>query len=208
MITIPLAQSFVDEQRLPKNSLSIQRSPKKRSPSPEAMSSQSPERFLAEEMSFWQFSESVDVICPKCSGSAVVARRDTTPAGSDYGTFGYSLTCLHCASRREVSATSLPKFDFQDSDPPTWLGFSLFRVTLCRGHQLWALSRAHCSYLRSYIAATLRERVMQRQRLVGRIERPVRVRNGYFITSRLPSWMVTKSARPDVLRGLDYLSTL
>lgn len=172
------------------------------------MRSQTPERFLAEEKSFWQFSESVDVICPKCSGSAVVARRDTKQAGSADSGFAYYLTCLHCASSREVRDSSFPKFDFQDSDLPTWMGFSLLRVTSCRGHQLWALSKAHCSYLRSYIAATLRERVMQRQGMVGRLEKPVRVRNGYFITSRLPSWMVTKSARPDVIRGLDYLSTL
>lgn len=169
-----------------------------------------PDRFLAEEKVLWSFADRVDVQCPKCSQAAVVTRREATGNARlrKPGVLAYVVTCTHCGHSHGVANDVFPRHILSDGDPPEWLGCKLRRFTSCRGRLLWILNLEHCQYLRAYIAASLREPVLVRPGFVARLEKQVKVPNGYFVTSRLPGWMVTKSARPDVLKGLDHLAAL
>ncbi len=164
--------------------------------------SSAPTRFLDEPKGFWTFSAAVDVACPRC-GSLGVLRRYP----DDH--YSYSFACSSCGAIDPCRAAVDADFSgFSNSDPPTWQGYKLFRVTRCRGKVLWVLNLEHCNFLRDYVRADLRERVMARPQMVGRLERVQRVRNGYHVVSRLPRWIVLKTSRPHVLRGLARLEKM
>lgn len=161
-----------------------------------------PVRFLDEEVTFRSFTDSVDVVCPSCGKMGVLNRSDKSEREF---TFRCS-ACIKVGTSREDSEADL--YGFTNADPPRWQGYELFRVTRCRGRSLWALNLRHCAYLSAYIAAGLRERVMLRPMLVGRLLMIRGVNNGIHITSRLPRWMALKSAREDILRGLKKLTNM
>ena len=84
---------------------------------------------------------SVDVVCPRCAGPAVVRDRQR-------------LTCTGCgyaAVRRTTCSVWGPPVDpyFRR---PLWLR------TRWRGHVVWAFNREHLELLTLYVSAGLRER--------------------------------------------------
>jgi len=159
-----------------------------------------PVRFLDKGATFHSFTDSVDVVCPACGRMGILSR-------SDDGDQRFTFRCGSCSKVGTSRSDSEADFSgFSNADPPRWQGHELFRVILCRGHSLWALNLRHCAYLSAYIAADHRERVMARPLPLGRLEKTRRVNNGFCSVSRLPRWMVLKSAREDVIRGLKKLS--
>ena len=164
-----------------------------------------PTRFLDESKDFWAFAAAVDVVCPRCGSHGVLRRRDAENRRDR----SYSFVCRSCVAIDPPRDSKCTHFSgFENGDPPKWIGYALWRVTRCRGKVLWALNREHCAYLRTYIQAELRERVMERYLRFGLFQRMQRVSNGFHVVSRLPRWMVLKSSRPHVLRGLAKLEAM
>ena len=106
------------------------------------------------------------VVCPGCGRCARlqcwVGRPDV-------------LTCTHCGFARE-----------QKEPCELWL-----RVACC-GHTLWARSARHLEFLESYVAATLRERLLNNW--------PDRE-----YLAMLPKWLCLAKNRAAVLRGFAVL---
>jgi hypothetical protein len=99
--------------------------------------------------------------------------------------------CLACPSCGFVSRISIgwtfPRFG-SAVDPV--FGLPLWLRTSCRGETLWAYNEEHLTRLRSYVAATLRERTISS-------------RGGMI--SRLPSWVSAAKNRDAVLSCIDRL---
>lgn len=180
-----------------------------------------PQRFHDDGTTLWSLGDLVLVECPRCHKGARMARRTSREPWR----YSYQLTCVHCGCSR----TNLP--DTRESTQPSvgiFLGYRLWLRTRVCGQWLWALNDRHLGYLERYIAAELRERAMAicvrsvwdpcfisgagdlancapRGSGVRRIRR---IRNGYHLVSRLPRWMVLKTNREPVLKGLAKLRTL
>lgn len=152
----------------------------------------SPVRFRGENKWFGSFTDRVDVVCPRCRKAAMVSQTEQERR----------FVCTHCGANRteERNWTS-----FCQRPLPTWCGCRLLLQTPCRGEILWALNREHLEYLRSYIAAEQRGREQPRphEHGVKQVLKPAFANQ--HLTSRLPRWMVVKTSRVDVLKGLERL---
>lgn len=139
------------------------------------------------------------VVCPRCSGQAVVRDRgpDVTPR--------IRLTCASCAHTQELERR--PSVHATSSDPRFAPGALLvgaavdayFRLPLwlqvpCCGATLWAYNARHLAALVEYVGAELRER---RQDEGGWRNAGMR--------SRLPRWMQVAKNREEVLRCAERL---
>lgn len=156
------------------------------------VSSLFPARFRGEDKTLWSFTGRVDVVCPRCGKAAVVSQTETERR----------FVCVHCGANRVEKPTYR---SFCQRPLPAWCGYRLLLQTPCRGEVLWALNREHLEYLRSYIAAEQRGREQLRPHEAGvsQVLKPISANQ--HVTSRLPRWMVLKTSRADVLKGLERL---
>ena len=182
---------------------------------------ETPQRFHDDGTTLWGLGDLVLVECPRCHQSARIARKTSREPWQ----CSYQLTCGHCGCSR----TNLP--DTQESAQPSlglFMGHRLWLRTRVCGQYLWALNETHLDYLERYIAAELRERAMavylrsvwdpcftSGQGMLANhaprgsgVRRIRRIRNGHHLVSRLPRWMVLKSNREPVLKGLAKLRAL
>ena len=178
-------------------------------------------RFHDDETPLWSLGDLVLVECPRCKKCARVTRTILREPWR----CNYRLTCGHCGCSRATLS------DAVESTQPSlgiFMGCQLWLRTASCGRCLWALNEGHLDYLERYIAADLRERVLARA--VTSVWNPCftcgegvsandappdsgerhlrRVRTGYHLVSRLPRWMVLKSNREPVLKGLARMRTL
>jgi hypothetical protein len=132
-------------------------------------------------------ADDIDVVCPRCSGHAIVAAQDSEARRSLEGS--RRLTCPGCAysavwpSRERGSVWGLPVDPFFRQ--PLWLR------TRWRAHVLWALNRRHLQLLEDFVGADLRERGPG-------------AGNSTMI-SRLPLWMKSAKHRQQVLVAIGRL---
>lgn len=182
---------------------------------------ETPQRFHDDGTTLWSLGDMVLVECTRCHKRARIARTTSREPWQ----CSYQLTCGHCGCSR----TNLP--DTQESTQPSagiFMGHRLWLRTHVCGQCLWALNEAHLDYLERYVAAELRERAMAvylrsawdpcytfaREGLANcvppgtGVRRFRRLRNGHHLVSRLPRWMVLKTNREPVLKGLAKLRTL
>jgi ribosomal protein S27AE len=150
----------------------------------------STERFQDRGTYLYALAEDVQVVCPRCSKRAIVARATGTAAASTR-----RLVCASCgltrdADRREVES---PK----PVDP--WFGESLWLMERFRTHTVWAYNATHATILRDFVAATHRERGYtpvcsggDRIETMGMLE-------------KLPAWFKSASNRAALLKILDDL---
>jgi len=185
------------------------------------MKSYSQSRFLDNGDRLRWLMDDVLVACPRCRRRAHIKR--FTDEAPRY--FSFRLTCAHCGCSRDNLEGYGYRGDEIQPRSALYMGHSLWLKCSARGHCLWALNQCHLNYLEAYIAATLRERVMSRSVISVMdpkfgilfkardetirenfvIDQNGRVRNGYHVVSRLPTWMVLKSNRQHVLRGFEKL---
>ena len=180
-----------------------------------------PQRFHDDGTTLYGLGDLVLVECPRCHNSARMARKISREPYE----CSYTLSCGHCGCSR----SNLP--DTRESTQPSlglFMGHRLWLRTRACGQYLWALNETHLDYLERYIAAELRERAMAmylrsvwdpcftfgKGRLANCVPRGSgvrhfsRLRNGYHLVSRLPRWMVLKSNREPVLKGIAKLRAL
>ena len=113
------------------------------------------------------------VVCPSCGGCArVVEGRGICPS------------CAWTAlPSRKGFAYGTPHDPFLDL--PLWL------ATDVGGETLWAFNAEHLDLLESFVSATLRERVPERE--------------GFTLVEKLPAWMKAAKNRDAVLGGIARL---
>jgi hypothetical protein len=160
-----------------------------------------PARFEGKDQTFWSFVDQVLVTCPKCEKNATLR---LVKSKSSERWDEYHFSCGHCGASKVVPAV-LRIAAMKPADPAQWHGFRLWLQTRCRGEIFWAMNSSHLDYLRSYIAAThrQRERRTTADPNVKQVLKPQAY--GFHVTSRLPRWMVLKSSRPHVLRAIARL---
>lgn len=113
------------------------------------------------------------VVCPSCGSCARVAEaRGVCPS--------CAWTAVPSEDRFTTGAPRDPYLDL-----PLWL------VTDVGGETLWAFNAEHLDLLQSYVSATLRERVPERER--------------YTLVERLPAWVKAAKNRDAVLAGIARL---
>jgi hypothetical protein len=119
------------------------------------------------------------VVCPRCSGRAVVRRQ---------GEAGRRLTCPQCGLAREESGTTSRWGE--PVDP--WFGERLWLRADFRGHTVWAFNQAHLRELRNHVSASRRQRTPARGAPMSMVE-------------KLPGWLTSAKHRDDVVAVLDRL---
>jgi len=122
------------------------------------------------------------VVCPRCTERAVVRRVADGPARR--------LTCSHCGLARENDGAS----NTWGTPTDPWFGVPLWLRAEFRGHTVWAFNAGHLHVLRSYVAATQRERTPARGAAMSMVE-------------KLPGWMTAAEHREAVVSLLDRLAS-
>lgn len=159
-----------------------------------------PPRFRTFGEELEDFGGEALVVCPRCSGRALVRVREPEMDPR------VLLSCPHCGHSQAWepkspgvmttgSASSVPRGQVAlgiPADPyfhlPLWL------QAPCRGERLWALNAAHLEWLEGYVGATLRERSPGEHGWSNR-----------GMASRLPRWMKSSKNREEVLRCIRAL---
>ncbi|MGQ0841287.1 TFIIB-type zinc ribbon-containing protein [Actinokineospora sp.] len=164
-------------------------------------SSDLPSRFRDQQVIAWSFLSDADEVlvhCPRCDACAKVVARPADPP-SRSGFFGRRrLSCAACGHvTDEVAGERKSRYGHE------WVGtvrdpYFQCRLWLqadCCGQVLWAFNLRHLDYLRSYVAADLRERSHPRTGWHRRMT----------MVAKLPAWLKSAKNRSEVLRGLDRL---
>ncbi|MFE5026060.1 hypothetical protein ACFRAO_22745 [Streptomyces sp. NPDC056656] len=140
-----------------------------------------------------RFAARILVVCPRCSGRAVVVPRPGASELRDYVDLLFlsrRLACARCGAaagwepeRRGGARVGVtlggPAEPFFDR--PLWL------QTRCAGRLLWAYDIEHVDALTAYIGARLRERGSP---------------SSLAMIPRLPDWMTSAANRSEVVAGL------
>ena len=159
-----------------------------------------PERFRTADESLEDFGGESLVVCPRCSGRALVRvrERDASPR--------VLLSCAGCGHSAGWEATSPGIIHSRD---PKWfakgqMAFGapvdpFFHLPLwlrapCCGETLWAFNAAHLDWLEGYVGATLRERTQTEHGW-----------SNQSLASRLPRWMQAAGNRDEILRCIRAL---
>ncbi|MFE6897683.1 hypothetical protein ACFVFJ_12525 [Streptomyces sp. NPDC057717] len=144
-----------------------------------------------------QFAARILVVCPRCSGRAVVVPRPGGPElryPVDLLFLPRRLACARCGATAEweperrggarIGATL-------GGPAEPFFGRPLWLQTRCVGRVLWAYDIEHVDALAGYIGARLRERGS--------------VSSSLAMIPRLPDWMTSAANRGEVVAGLAAL---
>ncbi|MFB8266811.1 hypothetical protein ACFC96_09375 [Streptomyces sp. NPDC055955] len=143
------------------------------------------------------FAARILVVCPRCSGRAVVVPRPGGPElrhSVDLLFLPRRLACARCGATAEweperrgnarIGATL-------GGPAEPFFGLPLWLQTRCAGRLLWAYDIGHVDALAAYIGARLRERGSASSSLA--------------MIPRLPRWMTSAAHRGEVVAGLAAL---
>ncbi|WP_344464521.1 hypothetical protein [Kitasatospora kazusensis] len=153
-------------------------------------------RFRDPRSTVHDFLKDILVVCPRCAGSANVQQAQ---GGSDAGNRPIfaprRLVCRHCGLAKAMTSRRLTfsRGTTRGATDP-YFGLPLLLQTETRHGWLWAYNPERLTLIRSYAAASLRERVPwydtgQKMTLVA----------------RLPVWIKHAKNRDEVLRAVDRL---
>jgi hypothetical protein len=130
-------------------------------------------------------ADDIDVVCPRCSGRAIVATQRL--AGQGILDRPRRLTCPNCAYTTRWPAQVHGSVWGRPVDPffrrPLWLR------TRWRSHIVWAFNRRHLEILEGYIAAELRGPSAGSETMI----------------SQLPKWLKSAKNRKDLLVAMRRL---
>jgi len=151
------------------------------------------------------FANTILVCCPGCGHKAVVVY--TKPAAPSKGQAAVKkVTCISCGynqSGQQQSSISLitnsqnllsKEYIVLGLPIDPFFHLPLYLVTDCCNNQLWAYNAVHLSFLKSHVAATLRER-------------DINGKQNNSIGSRLPRWMSAAKNRETVLKAISILES-
>lgn len=160
-------------------------------------------RFHDQQVTIWSFvldTDEVLVRCPRCDARAkVVTRPGSVPTRSAL----HSPRRLICAGCGHVidQAGGMWNVRFGHERVGTvhdpFFQCRLWLQADCCGHVLWAYNLRHLDYLRSYVAADLRER--------SRCDPETGWHRRMTMAAKLPAWLKSAKNRADVMRGIDRL---
>ena len=159
-----------------------------------------PSRFRTFDEELEDFGAESLVVCPRCSGRALVRVRE--PQASPR----VVLTCAHCGHSQGWAPTE-PGI-LHSSNPGRFAAgrvafgapvdpffhLPLWLQAPCCGERLWAFNAAHLEWLELYVGATLRERSPGEHGWSNR-----------GLASRLPQWMRAAGNRDEILRCIRAL---
>jgi hypothetical protein len=128
----------------------------------------------------WDLNGWAWVVCPRCQGPARSA--DEVARGR------FRLACRRCAHVAEMLSLggSVRIGDATDGR----FGLPLYLTTGVRGHRLWVYNVAHLDALAGWLGSTLRERPSSG------------VHRNKTMMARLPPWMTSARARPEIVKAL------
>ncbi|MFD8777363.1 hypothetical protein [Streptomyces sp. NPDC059916] len=144
-----------------------------------------------------QFAARILVVCPRCSGRAVVVPRPGGPElrySVDLLFLPRRLACARCGATAEWEPERRggARIGATLSGPAEpFFGRPLWLQTRCAGRVLWAYGIEHVDALAGYIGARLRERGS--------------VSSSLAMIPRLPDWMTSAANRGEVVAGLAAL---
>jgi len=151
------------------------------------------------------FTDSILVHCPRCNQKAIVVYQKPTADSPERAPLK-KVTCVSCgynqSEQQQISVTLTTNSKNILSKKYIVLGLPidpffhlpLYLVMDCCKNQLWAYNGAHLSFLKSHVAATLRER-------------DINEKQNNSIGSRLPRWMSAAKNREPVLKAISILES-
>ena len=141
---------------------------------------EAPNRFQDANLRLSAFSNKTFVVCPKCSGKAIV-KSIQVPEGAE----------LRCSSCYYISDKPV-SFDKKSSSITNdyWFDCELWLQVSFKNERFWAHNYEHLAYMKQYIGAGLRERN-------GR---------GFFtLVEKLPGFVKSAKNRDRLLKLIDKL---
>jgi hypothetical protein len=144
-----------------------------------------------------RFAARILVVCPRCSGRALVVPRPGRPEprlSVDLLFLSRRLACAHCGvtAEWEPERRGNARIGVTLGGPAEpFFGRPLWLQTRCAGRLLWAYDIEHVDALAAYIGARLRERGSPSSSLA--------------MIPRLPDWMTAAANRGEVVAGLAAL---
>jgi hypothetical protein len=150
-------------------------------------------RFRDPGTTVYELADRVLVVCPRCEHQATISRRTSEDSSPD-DTWARimapkRLTCASCLLGRDWPGNQAVAFG-GPTDPyfhlPLWL-----RQPCC-GQVLWAYNERHLALLRSFVAATVRERAAFTDAPSSMLE-------------KLPRWMTLAKHRREILAAITAL---
>ncbi|MFI6938692.1 hypothetical protein ACIBI4_05435 [Streptomyces sp. NPDC050418] len=133
---------------------------------------------------------SVLVRCPACARQAQVVRVE--PARDFWGS--RRLSCTYCGLSRTTAGGRLTFTGRAYTPTDPWFGVPLWLSTRTRHGTVWAYHHEHLTLIRSFVAASLRERAPWYERS-----------RKMTVVARLPRWMTKAGNRDEVLRAIDRI---
>ncbi|KOY52997.1 hypothetical protein [Polaribacter dokdonensis] len=127
-------------------------------------------RFNAYEKSLNDFSDEILIVCKNCRQKAMAKQKDKC----------LQIICENCGYNKRLSDV----FNFPN--------YELWLKTELNEGKLWAYNLNHLEFIEKHIAATLRERNLERLSNIS-------------IGSRLPKWMTAKNNRAKLLKAIAKL---
>ncbi|MFE6808436.1 hypothetical protein ACFVEN_43330 [Streptomyces sp. NPDC057681] len=144
-----------------------------------------------------RFAARILVVCPRCSGRAVVVPRPGGPEPRYFVDLLFlprRLACARCGvtAEWEPERRGNARIGATLGGPAEpFFGRPLWLQTRCAGRLLWAYDIEHVDALAAYIGARLRERGSPSSSLA--------------MIPRLPDWMTSAANRSEVVAGLSAL---
>ena len=136
------------------------------------------------------FNNPCFVVCPKCSGCAVIS----IALGEENRWFSKrNLVCLNCTYRDVWSSNAISRLWCEAKDD--YFNLPLWLQVPCGENTLFAYNTEHLKFLESFVGAKLRER--KRDPKFGWSNRSA--------VSRLPEWIQSRKKREVVLKGIKKL---
>ena len=152
----------------------------------------------------YDFIKNVLVVCPSCSGQAIVKTNDLPLR--NINEHEIKVTCTKCGYNKRL-AEEPSSIIYSSSDKvilgrhlvigraiDTYFHLPLWLTSQSCDHTLWSYNYEHLDFLKSHIEATLRERNTQEMA-------------NNSIGSRLPKWMTSTKNRETILKAIAQLKT-
>lgn len=158
-------------------------------------------RFNTDNAYIWHYGDHFLVECPTCRNCAQVLTRlkEKKP--------DVRISCLKCGYSKKWTRTDYDVRYHEDADyfenGHIWVGASVdwyfhhplwLRISCC-GSTLWAYNAAHLSWIKSFVAAKLRERTPNE----------AHGWSNQSLASRLPKWIKQKNNRDALLSAVKKL---
>jgi DNA-directed RNA polymerase subunit RPC12/RpoP len=150
----------------------------------------------------YDFARDIYVVCPSCSGRAIVLTPEFTARKNNE--HNIKLICTNCGHNKRleekpdsiVHATPYKiitgKYVITGGAIDPYFHLPLWLTINCCDNILWAYNYEHLNFLWGHVEAKLRERNIQEMK-------------NKSLGSRLPKWMTSKTNRETILKAITQL---